>query len=374
MPHRRVAARWLLAALGDNLTPALAKYEATGDYEGLREAIDHAMDEMGVKPKGGRPDADWVHALGPKQRNALPQIVAKAIQILGWLRPREHPIPFVTQDVKELQKGLRWVARLSEKGDKPIKRGPFNVFPLPGVTQATAERAMQALDTAAALLAKNGLRKVLYGKVFITPALAGVSKGGQTVALYVSTKDVVYLSTKAEKTLGSVWALIHELGHRYYARFWDDKKARRQFHDFSTSTQYGTRTFDRPTLYKEYLRVLEAERDPSKPKPGVSKDLTDYIYQMTLKPGVLSVLRGVAQEVATEARSRGSSNPQGVVPGERTLRGARPKQGPLKTSPCDPLRGQESRRELLRRTGSLHPEGPPPARCNAPPLRGIALT
>ena len=104
---------------------------------------------------------------------------------------------------------------------------------MPGVTHKDEEGALQALDAAAKALSHK-FPQVLYGKVFITPRLPKA----QTEAQYVFDSDVLYLSMKARDGVGDVYALIHEIGHRYFHKFWKDRDAAREFQRLSTEPEY----------------------------------------------------------------------------------------------------------------------------------------
>lgn len=115
-----------------------------------------------------------------------------------------------------LENAAKWPAK-TEGGASLFKLGPFTVHNTVGAT-ADLEPTKKALERAIQAIEKvpvPGIRKVLYGDVYIAARLQKAS----VLAWYYMNEDALYVRPHMKAGPGEVHALIHELGHRFYKRF-----------------------------------------------------------------------------------------------------------------------------------------------------------
>lgn len=258
MPQR-VATRYRLAR--GELGP-IVKALAAGRFDVSQ--VERALEELEVRRNGERwsVDADWFSALGPRhQKRAL-----TVIRALGRLV--REPEAASSDLMGQLAFELGWLQRLINNADaKTFQHGVFEIVPH-GVTGPAVRSCLDALDRAYKVIQPK-FPEVLYGRVYVVKNLSGHA----TVASYQESGDVVYLSLKAKGSVGDVYALCHELGHRYFFKFWKDKAQRAEFMRLSTTAEYREIVFDRgvrQAIATEYIDVARARRD-GEPQPTPSE-------------------------------------------------------------------------------------------------------
>jgi hypothetical protein len=240
----RVAFRYLEAkgkAKGLSLMPefekAVEKLE-TGDNGPILAFAEHVVSV--IREQSGK---DSTAGLSVQKVNAINRL-GRAAQMLSrvyWDTVKAHPglLASTVRDVKEWRKAIRTLEIASTLDDEglEIKRGPFTVVPIPGLTKAEMEGALEALDAAAAKLQAK-CPKVLYGKVFFSKH---IQKG--TSARYSPDQDVLALNVLAKKRFDDVFTIIHELGHRHEYKFLS-KAGKTKYWDLSTRKVYERIHFD----------------------------------------------------------------------------------------------------------------------------------
>jgi len=270
---RRVVARYVLARLTTKLK-TIERQMAKGTWGDAQRVFADLMKLLGVKESAGEigtirtvggEGADWYYALGPRQKNRAMQIVRDIVHLGRWTRDDDVAKRMAPQ-VADLTKEVAWLEKVMQKPSAEFKHGAFEVIPMKGVSRANVAGALDALDAAAKAI-RPKFPKVLYGKVFISKSL------GSQAASY--TPDNLYLSVKAKNTVGDVYALCHELGHRYYHKFWKDKKARDQFWKLQEPV-FEVLKFDkalRGKLADEFLGIMHERM------AGRNQDPSDLLMQ-----------------------------------------------------------------------------------------------
>lgn len=270
----RVAARALEAkAKGVSLLPEYKKA-----LEKLKDGDAEPMVEFGdkvqkiISPEGNKP-VEWVWSLGTAKRNAINGLY-KEITIFKWDSPaaiRNSDVlrQMAVKKVEGWAKALRTLELASQTADQDleIKHGPFTVVPVPGLTKAQIDQILAALDAASAKI-RSKFPQVLYGKVYLATHL----KNG-VGAWYLATEDKFYIDVSAvtSKKDFDVYAIIHELGHRFDHKFLD-KDLRSKFVDLSTRKVFETIKYDsklREQVADEVLSVVKA-KTLGKPVPLMS--------------------------------------------------------------------------------------------------------
>jgi hypothetical protein len=275
----RVARRFLDAkgkAKGQSFVPEYTKAMKAlegGDGEPMRALAERIIKL--VEGDGKRPE--WMAALSTQKINAVRRVYKDAqVYLMNASAVNEHPalLPSILRDVADMAKPLRTLELATVLGDEAleIKRGPFVIVPIPGVTKAQTDEALAALDEAVAKL-RIKCPKVLYGKVFFSNHLA---KG--KAAWYEATSDTFSLNVLARKRFDDIFTIIHELGHRHEHKFLS-KTARIQYWNLSTRKEYQIIHFDaklREQMADEFLSLVKLKA-LGKPMPDMSEELMWWI-------------------------------------------------------------------------------------------------
>lgn len=275
----RVAQRYLEAkgrAKGQSFVPeytkALKALEA-GDGKPLRVLAERIIKL--VEGDGKRPE--WVAALSTQKMNAVRRVYKGAQVYLMYASSVEtHPelIPSMVRDYGDWAKPLRTLELATALDDKvlEIKRGPFVVVPIPGVTKAQTDEALAALDEAVSKL-RPKCSKVLYGKVFLSKHLA---KG--KAAWYEASSDTFSLNVLAKKRFDDIFTIIHELGHRHEHKFLSNP-AKIKYWNLSTMPEYEVIYYDaklREQMADEFMSLVKLKA-LGKPMPDMSEALMWWI-------------------------------------------------------------------------------------------------
>jgi hypothetical protein len=271
----RVASRFLQSkgkAKGQSFVPeytkALKALEG-GDGKPLR-ALAERLIQL-VEADGKRPE--WMTALSTQKMNAVRHVYKGAQAYLMYASSVEsHPqlIPSMLRDYGDWAKPLRTLELATALHDKvlEIKRGPFVVVPIPGVTKASTDAALEALDEATSKL-RSKCPKVLYGKVFFSNHL----KKGKA-AWYDGSTDTLALNVLAKKRFDDIFTIIHELGHRHEHKFLS-QPAKIKYWNLSTQSEYEVIHFDaklREQMADEVVSMVKLKA-LGKPMPDMSETL-----------------------------------------------------------------------------------------------------
>ncbi len=260
----RVARRFLKEAKGMSLLPefgkALEDYQR-GDPGPMATLVNKVVDF--ISPGGGGPPA-WFSALGTAKRNALKFLWKEGLALLHFLHPSTEGVKDMeiwrTYTVRKLQdwakklRTLELASEIAEPGRATTMDG-FTIVPAPGVSRAKSEEALKALHEAVEKL-RPVFPQVIYGDVYLSTHLKR-----NVAAWYVHSEDKFYLNVNAKYRVSNVYTIIHELGHRFYDKFFKDQELRSLFWELSTKKVYEVIPFDkdlRESVAKELLAAAKA--------------------------------------------------------------------------------------------------------------------
>lgn len=176
--------------------------------------------------------ADWSHAVSEGTWERMKNIVQN-VETLRWAiaTGQEGECPHTLGQITSvLPKVTRSVRRLFRTG---FQRGFFRVVIMSRLGAYHTREILRGIDEASNLL-QNRFPHVLYGDLYLTPGRCK-TKGG-----LVTTNDSIVLSPQG-KTLPPGWhtyAVLHELGHRYYWEFWRNSAEIREFMQLSTDSKF----------------------------------------------------------------------------------------------------------------------------------------
>jgi len=106
-----------------------------------------------------------------------------------------------------------WFPALKEKEVEHHKQiGGFTFITGNNVSENELENVEELVETASRLLEKVGLGDLLYGKIYVLADM------GKHLANYLESDDTIRMSNKCRKSPTAVKTLIHEIGHRLYAK------------------------------------------------------------------------------------------------------------------------------------------------------------
>lgn len=276
MSQTRLACRWISSRVPTSAL--LDKAIHAEDWAVIQEAFEQVLGLVGASStqqeigSSWSIQADWYYALGPRLKNRVQRLIQSVLQLRRSIRPGMN-----TKALAALVPEILWLESLarSQKNNDGQSHGPFTYYVMPGVSRPKLREALDALDQATKFL--HGFPQVLYGDIYFSPTVAGK---GHAVALYVPSKDIVYVGMTAKKVVGDVHAICHEFGHRYYHRFWKDTQARNRFMQLSTSTEYEMVHLSprqKQALTSEYMKAIRAK---GKGKP-LSKSLEGYLVAIS---------------------------------------------------------------------------------------------
>lgn len=289
---------------------AVETYEKAGNPEPLLAflpvfkttlGVTETAQEIGYSRSIG---ADWYYALGPQKRNKIKDVVRTLFDLERNLGSTfyTHPIPSTLKALQGLVPTMLWLETQVQEQDSEVPHGPFVLVQMPGVSQKAWGGALEALDKATELIRKK-FPQLLYGKVFVTPSVKGGKAG--TVAMYMPSTDIIYLSLRAQKTVGDVLALVHEFGHRYDYRFWRDKDAKQEFFSLSSDTVYEKIPIDpalKKKLVEEFLVAMRSYRSGKKPVHW-----SDLLTQFTQESNKDSRRRYILRDLSQKAIKGGTA-------------------------------------------------------------------
>ena len=292
-----VTSRWLFAKkmLAPGLKAVLPELQV-GELKPVMKALDDLWMVFEIHEAPGELgsvftiNAEWWYGLGPRIRDRIKKLILdikKLRRQLTWLEGQGKP------GGKEEQIFFQRIIRESSwlEGVIPvaegIPHGDFTVIPVKGVSQKDITSCLAALDKAAAYI-RPKFPQVLYGKAYLGTS---VGRGYSSVALYSPGHDTLALSTRTALTVGDVHAICHELGHRYYTKFWKNKEQRDAFWHLSVDSQYETVDFDKATRGKmadEFIFNSEKMREGG--RPPTSDLLGTWIVELKRRPEIREVI------------------------------------------------------------------------------------
>ena len=244
---------------------ALVKGVAQGQAGSTIQFLDSFLTACGVNRASLTIKADWVAALstGDERKFRLQAQTlmnyCKSLELLSipnrqstgyatllhimpgsmWLPKGSSPWvqAAVPAFVDVLADSIAWIEKkMRATPADEFAHGPWTVVPMDRVSQKDLDACLKALD-AATDLCRSKFPELLYGKVFLAKRLQSKG-GGKTLASYVPSQDTMNVSTLATKTATDVEAILHELGHRFFHRFWKNDAAKREFMELSSSVTY----------------------------------------------------------------------------------------------------------------------------------------
>lgn len=181
-------------------------------------------------------------------------------------------------------------------GATRIKVGPFVVVNTGGFPSKVMDEVTEVVRKAGAHVQHAGLGDVLYGDVNITNT---IKSNHNTLAFYLIAKDEMFVRANVKATVDTVRTVIHELGHRYEAKFLRGGARTAEQLYRSIDSQETRRKLDGPEL--------------EKPKPGETLEekgvtysviTTDWSmrggYKVILKPEDPGVKPGITMSISLE--------------------------------------------------------------------------
>lgn len=300
----RVVSRWLLAKkrLAPGLKAVLPELRE-GDVSSATKALDDlwALFEISESPGDFGSvytiEAEWFYPLGPRLKSRVRDLI-KSIKDLrrsfGYYEGTGKPVgPNDIKRYEQITSEAAWLEATIPRIDDGFPHGDFTVVPMKGVSGKDIEECLAALDKAAGFIRKK-FPQILYGKVYLGTS---VGRGYGNVAIYVADHDTISLSTRIRETVGDVHAICHELGHRYFNKFWKNKDQRDQFWRLSVEPQYEVVEFDKATRAKladEF--ISNAEKMRKNEKPPVSTLLGTWISELKNHPAQLREIQQLGRK------------------------------------------------------------------------------
>ena len=230
----------------------------------------------------------------------IPRSCARDFERFSQAMPKRRiPKDTVAWFVKHLS-GLQLLLKSADWPDKGtreerlVRVGPFVVHNQ--TQQDDISASAKILDTASELLRDSGvpeIEKILYGDVYF---VGQIEKNRNRMAMYYPSNDTVFLLLVKRFEDSILHSLIHELGHRYYARVWSrDSKV------------------EWATHHRAIERAARSAADTTLPKPGdtMKVDGKERIVEgiVTTRSGnmFISLVGGGAVSVLSYARVRESN-------------------------------------------------------------------
>lgn len=304
----KVVSRWLLAKrkLAPGLKAVLPDLRA-GDVSPATRALDELWALFEISESPGEIgsvytiEAEWFYPLGPRLKNRVRELIKDIKDLRRSFNFYENTgKPVGSNDLRKYEQianEATWLETTIPRIDDGFPHGDFTVVPMKGVSSKDIRESLAALDKAAGYIRRK-FPKILYGKVYLGTS---VGKGYGNVAIYVADHDTVSLSTRTRETVGDVHAICHELGHRYFHKFWKNKEERDRFWRLSVDPLYETLEFDkiiRAKLADEF--ISNAEKMRKNEKPPVSELLGAWIGALKRQPEVLREVQMLARKFTWE--------------------------------------------------------------------------
>lgn len=292
--QRIIVARWLLAKrlLSRGLKAVLQELKA-GDLGPVIKALDDFWMVFEIHESPGEIgsvytiDAEWFYPLGPRVKARVKTLIMDAKNLRrdleSWSRAGEPPSARGLQRFEDLVKEAAWLESVIPRTEEGFPHGDFTIIPMKGVSSRDIDDCLAALDKAAMHI-RLKFSQILYGKVFLGKS---VGKGFGNVAIYVADHDTISLSVRTKETVGDVHAICHELGHRFFHKFWKNKDQRNRFWELSVNPVYEKIDFDKATRAKladEFISNSEKIREGQ--KPPNSDLLGIWINELKRRPGI----------------------------------------------------------------------------------------
>ena len=277
-----------------------------GNLENVQKTLDDFQTTLGIEFSSsgdfGRTihfRAEWMNALSSQKANRIRGTVFTCLEnaqraisrVIRFAPENERDITLVVRYLEQLIVEATWIEKAVKlvPDDTTFQHGDFTIVTMPGVPKAKQLECLEALDAAASLV-RTKFPQVLYGKVYLSKS---VPSG---VANYTPSKDILALSLRAEKTVGTVHAICHELGHRYSHRFWKDSQQKVRFGELSMMPKYKEISFDRATRAKladELLEMAGGVREGKSPKIS---DLASHWVQYLNITSAFSKIQGLMRQ------------------------------------------------------------------------------
>lgn len=279
-----------------------------GKWGSAGRALRAVLEVLGVSERAGEIgtvrtiDADWFYALGPRQRNRVRQIVQDIVHLQRWVGDEDVAQRMVPQ-MEDLVKEVAWMEKLVRDPGEGFQHGPFKIVTMAGVRRKDVDEVLEALDKATKVVQAK-FPKLLYGDVYIAKTL---SRGFGSLARYMPSSDTLIVSLKARGAIGDVYAICHELGHRYDRKFWKNKDSRSRFWGLSTNPKYEVIEYDaklRKDMADEFIDAIHA-RMGGKPM--------SYSSMLTTWMGHLMGKHATKLRDLTQKALKGNSDAEGQI-------------------------------------------------------------
>jgi hypothetical protein len=293
-----VVSRWLLAK--GRLAPGLKAVQnelQTGEIEPAIRALDNLWMVFEIHESPGEIgtvysiNAEWYYPLGPRYKVRIKNLIWKVKDLrrsLTWdMGKQKSPDPSSLKEFEEVTREAAWLENILPKVEGGFPHGGFTIIPMKGVSSKNIDDCLGALDKASGFI-RAKFPQVLYGKVYLGTS---VGRGYGSVAQYVADHDTVSLSIRTSTTVGDVHAICHELGHRFFHKFWKNKEQRDAFYLLSVDSQYETVDFDKATREKladEFISNSEKMREGG--KPPTSDLLGTWITELKRRPEIREII------------------------------------------------------------------------------------
>lgn len=293
-----VVSRWLLAK--GRLAPGLKAVQdelRAGEIAPAIKALDNLWMVFEIHESPGEIgtvysiNAEWYYPLGPRYKARIKNLILQVKDLrrsLTWdMGKQKPPDPSSLKQFEEITREAAWLESILPKVEGGFPHGDFTIIPMKGVSSKNIDDCLGALDKAAGFL-RSKFPQVLYGKVYLGTS---VGRGYGSVAQYVADHDTVSLSIRTSTTVGDVHAICHELGHRFFHKFWKSKEQKDAFWHLSMDSQYETVDFDKATREKmadEFISNSEKMREGG--RPPTSNLLGTWITELKRRPEIREVI------------------------------------------------------------------------------------
>lgn len=291
----RIASRWIRNAAGtekdiqDNLQPFSQAYKSFVKEVGDGQARDLPGNSITVRSRTNRP---WISLMsyghkiaeGILSTRSIPRRQAKGLEMTYRLFANSRKMP---RDVYKwweknqrrldliLEAASKWPEK-QEGGEELFTVGAFRVHNTVGATGAELESLKKTVAAAEKMARKNpvrGFKRVVYGDIYVVARLTKAHHA----AWYQPSDDSLYLRRGKKTSMDEVQALVHELGHRYWAKFakTDQKVAWVRHHQEVANNEVPRNEIHIPAVGEPFpgTRVPGVKGDPI-----VSKDDGANIY------------------------------------------------------------------------------------------------
>lgn len=102
-----------------------------------------------------------------------------------------------------------------------VNVGAFTLVNTGGFDPKVMDTVTSVVKKASEYVKSSGLGKVLYGDILVTNT---IMKNSRVLAFYMVTNDEMFIRANVKASIDTIQTVLHELGHRYEAKFLKDKR------------------------------------------------------------------------------------------------------------------------------------------------------